>query len=43
VSPVLAGHSYGGLFVQLLLDQGPGVAGVALSPALATRRPGTAS
>jgi len=31
--PVLVGHSYGGLFVQLLLDRGLGRAGVALSPA----------
>jgi pimeloyl-ACP methyl ester carboxylesterase len=32
-SPVLIGHSYGGLFVELLLDRGLGRAGVALSPA----------
>lgn len=31
--PVLIGHSYGGLFVQLLLDRGLGRAGVAMSPA----------
>jgi pimeloyl-ACP methyl ester carboxylesterase len=31
--PVLVGHSYGGLFVELLLDRGLGSAGVALSPA----------
>ena len=31
--PVLIGHSYGGLFVELLLDRGAGRAGVALSPA----------
>jgi pimeloyl-ACP methyl ester carboxylesterase len=31
--PVLIGHSYGGLFVELLLDRGLGRAGVALSPA----------
>jgi pimeloyl-ACP methyl ester carboxylesterase len=31
--PVLVGHSYGGLFVELLLDRGLGRAGVALSPA----------
>ena len=31
--PVLIGHSYGGLFVQLLLDRGLGRVGVALSPA----------
>ena len=31
--PVLVGHSYGGLFVELLLDRGVGRAGVALSPA----------
>lgn len=31
--PVLIGHSYGGLFVELLLDRGHGRAGVALSPA----------
>jgi pimeloyl-ACP methyl ester carboxylesterase len=31
--PVLIGHSYGGLFVELLLDRGLGCAGVALSPA----------
>jgi pimeloyl-ACP methyl ester carboxylesterase len=32
-SPVLVGHSYGGLFVELLLDRGLGRAGVAMSPA----------
>jgi pimeloyl-ACP methyl ester carboxylesterase len=32
-SPILIGHSYGGLFVELLLDRGLGRAGVALSPA----------
>ena len=32
-APVLIGHSYGGLFVELLLDRGLGRAGVALSPA----------
>lgn len=32
-APVLVGHSYGGLFVELLLDRGLGRAGVALSPA----------
>src|SRR5438445_12437764 len=31
--PVLIGHSYGGLFVELLLDRGLGRAGVALRPA----------
>jgi pimeloyl-ACP methyl ester carboxylesterase len=31
--PVLIGHSYGGLFVELLLVRGLGRAGVALSPA----------
>lgn len=31
--PLLVGHSFGGLFVQLLLDRGVGVAGVALNPA----------
>jgi pimeloyl-ACP methyl ester carboxylesterase len=31
--PVLLGHSYGGLFVELLLDRGFGRAGVAMSPA----------
>lgn len=31
--PVLIGHSFGGLFVQLLLDRGLGVAGVAIDPA----------
>ena len=31
--PVLIGHSYGGLFVELLLDRGLGSAGVAMSPA----------
>ena len=31
--PVLVGHSYGGLFVEVLLDRGLGRAGVALSPA----------
>lgn len=32
-APVLIGHSYGGLFVELLLDRGLGRAGVAMSPA----------
>jgi alpha-beta hydrolase superfamily lysophospholipase len=32
-SPVLVGHSFGGLIVELLLDRGLGRAGVAMSPA----------
>lgn len=31
--PILVGHSFGGLMVQLLLDRGFGVAGVAIDPA----------
>ena len=31
--PILIGHSFGGLFVQLLLDRGLGSAGVAIHPA----------
>ena len=31
--PVLVGHSFGGLLVQLLLDRGVGAAGVAINPA----------
>lgn len=31
--PILIGHSFGGLIVQLLLDRGVGAAGVALNPA----------
>lgn len=31
--PVLVGHSFGGLFVELLLSRGLGIAGVALDPA----------
>lgn len=31
--PILIGHSFGGLLVQLLLDRGAGAAGVALNPA----------
>jgi pimeloyl-ACP methyl ester carboxylesterase len=31
--PILVGHSFGGLFVQMLLDRGFGVAGVAIDPA----------
>lgn len=31
--PILIGHSFGGLFVQQLLDRGLGSAGVAISPA----------
>lgn len=31
--PVIMGHSYGGLFTELLLDRGLGRAGVAMSPA----------
>jgi len=30
--PLIVGHSFGGLITQLLLDQGAGVAGVALDP-----------
>ena len=30
--PILVGHSFGGLFVQLLLDRGLGRAGVAIDP-----------
>ncbi len=35
--PILIGHSFGGLFVQMLLDRGVGAAGVALDPRQATR------
>ncbi len=31
--PIIIGHSFGGLFAQLLLDRGLGAAGVALDPA----------
>lgn len=31
--PILVGHSFGGLFVQMLLDRGLGRAGVAIDPA----------
>jgi pimeloyl-ACP methyl ester carboxylesterase len=31
-SPIIMGHSFGGLFTQLLLDRGLGAAGVAISP-----------
>jgi pimeloyl-ACP methyl ester carboxylesterase len=31
--PILVGHSFGGLFTQILLDRGLGVAGVAIDPA----------
>ncbi len=31
--PILIGHSFGGLVTQVLLDQGLGIAGVALDPA----------
>ncbi len=31
--PIVVGHSFGGLFVQLLLDRGLGSAGVAIDPA----------
>jgi pimeloyl-ACP methyl ester carboxylesterase len=30
--PILMGHSFGGLFVQMLLDRGLGAAGVAIDP-----------
>ena len=30
--PILIGHSFGGLFVQMLLDRGLGAAGVAIDP-----------
>jgi alpha-beta hydrolase superfamily lysophospholipase len=33
VAPIIMGHSFGGLMVQLLLDRGLGSAGVALHPA----------
>ena len=32
-TPVIMGHSFGGLITQLLLDRGLGAAGVAISPA----------
>lgn len=32
-APILIGHSFGGLFTQILLDQGLGKAGVAINPA----------
>lgn len=31
--PILVGHSFGGLFVQILLDRGLGACGVAIDPA----------
>lgn len=31
--PILIGHSFGGLFVQILLDRGLGAAGIAINPA----------
>ena len=31
--PIIMGHSYGGLFTQILLDRGLGAAGVSLAPA----------
>jgi pimeloyl-ACP methyl ester carboxylesterase len=31
--PILIGHSFGGLFTQILLDRGMGAAGVAIDPA----------
>lgn len=31
--PILVGHSFGGLFVQMLIDRGLGAAGVAIDPA----------
>ncbi len=30
--PILVGHSFGGLFIQLLLDRGLGAAGIAIDP-----------
>jgi len=33
VSPVILGHSFGGLFTQMLLDRGLGSAGMAINPA----------
>ena len=32
-APILIGHSFGGLFVQLLLDRGFGAVGIAIDPA----------
>ena len=37
--PILIGHSFGGLFVQILLGRGLGRAGVALDPGRAQGRP----
>lgn len=31
-APILVGHSFGGLIVQLLLDRGLGAAGLAIDP-----------
>jgi pimeloyl-ACP methyl ester carboxylesterase len=31
--PILMGHSFGGALVQILLDHGPGAAGVAIDSA----------
>jgi non-heme chloroperoxidase len=31
--PIIMGHSFGGLFTQILIDRGLGVAGAAISPA----------
>lgn len=31
--PILIGHSFGGLFVQMLLDRGLGIAGISIDPA----------
>lgn len=40
-NPILVGHSYGGLIVQMLLDRGYGAAGVSIDPAPAAGiRPG---
>lgn len=33
--PIIIGHSFGGLFTQVLLSRGYGAAGIALSPAQA--------
>jgi pimeloyl-ACP methyl ester carboxylesterase len=31
--PIIMGHSFGGLVIEILLDRGPGAAGVAIHPA----------
>ena len=40
--PIIMGHSFGGLFTQILIDRGLGAAGVAIDSAPGERNPAAA-